>query len=131
MATIEQLKSQRKTKKNSFNSYAGRRNAIKTIVSNIDNKLDDDVTAINKKIFSCMTELTQGLKGGKNTTTICSDMESIKEKGAGSDSKISSCRGNLSKEISRCQGRINALDSEITQLENQIKAQGGTIYFWE
>lgn len=131
MATVEQLKSQRKTKKNSFNSYAGRRNAIRTIVSNIDNKLDDDVTAINKKISSCMSELTQGLKGGKNTTTICSDMESAKEKSAGSDSKISSCRGNLSSEISRCQGRINTLDSEITQLENQIKAQGGTIYFWE
>ena len=129
--TVEQLKSQRRTKKSSFNTYAKRRNAVRDIVSKIDNKLDDDVSDVNGQITKCISELKQGLKGTAKVYQIASDMEASKEKYVGSDSKISSCRGNLSCEVSRCQGRINTLDSEITQLENQIRAQGGTIYFWE
>lgn len=129
--TVDQLKAQRKKKKSSFNTYAKRRNSIRDIVNKIDNKFDDDIRDINKQISNCISELQHGLKGTNRVTQICSDMESAKEKGTGSDSKISSCRSNLSSEISRCQGKINTLDSEIRSLESQIKAQGGTIYFWE
>lgn len=129
--TVDQLKAQRRSKKSSFNAYAKRRNAVRDIVSKIDNKLDDDIRDVNSQITKCISELQQGLKGTTKVSQICSDMESSKEKGVGSDTKLSSCRGNLSSEVSRCQGRINTLDYEITQLENQIRAQGGTIYFWE
>lgn len=129
--TVDQLKAQRKTKKNSFNTYAKRRNAINDIIKKIDNKLDDDISDVNKQISKCISELQQGLKGTSKVSTICSSMDGIKEKGTGSDSKISSCRSNLSSEVNRCQRRINALDSEIKSLEDQIRAQGGTIYFWE
>lgn len=129
--TVEQLKAQRRTKKNSFNTYAKRRNAIRDIIKKIDDKLDDDIRDVNKQISNCISELQQGLKGTSKVTTICSDMEAIKEKGTGSESKIASCRSNLSSEVSRCQSKINTLDSEIKSLENQIRAQGGTIYFWE
>lgn len=129
--TVDQLKAQRRTKKSSFNTYAKRRNAVRDIVSKIDNKLDDDIRDVNNQITKCISELQQGLKGTTKVSQISSDMESSKEKGVGSDTKLSSCRGNLSSEVSRCQGRINTLDYEITQLENQIRAQGGTIYFWE
>ena len=128
--TVDQLKSQRKTKKNSFNTYVKRRDAVKGIIKNIDNKLDDDVRDVNKQISNCISELQQGLKGVSKVTTICDNMEDSKEGGT-SSGKISSCRSNLSSEANRCQGRINTLDSEIKSLENQIKAQGGTIYFWE
>lgn len=127
--TVDQLKAQRKTKKNSFNTYAKRRNAIRDIIKNIDDKLDDDIRDINKQISNCISELQQGLKG-TSKVTICNAMEDAKEGGAGSG-KIASCRSNLSSEVSRCQGKINTLDSEIKSLENQIRAQGGTIYFWE
>lgn len=128
--TLDQLKAQRKTKKNSFNTYAKRRNAIRDIIKKIDDKLDDDIRDVNKQISNCISELQQGLKGSSKVTTICDAMEDCKEGGTGSG-KIASCRSNLSSEVSRCQGRINTLDSEIKSLENQIRAQGGTIYFWE
>ena len=129
--TVEQLKAQRKTKKSSFNLYAKRRNSIRDIISNIDGKMNDDISDINRQISNCILEFQQGLKGSKRVAQICSDMESAKEKWADSDSKITSCRSNLSSEVSRCQSKINTLDYEIKQLEGQIKAQGGTIYFWE
>ena len=122
--TVDQLKAQRKAKKNSFNTYAKRRNAIRDIIKKID------IRDVNKQISNCISELQQGLKGTSKVTTICDAMEGSKEGGTGSG-KIASCRSNLSSEVSRCQGRINTLDSEIKSLENQIRAQGGTIYFWE
>lgn len=128
--TVDQLKAQRRTKKSSFNTYAKRRNDIRDIIKNIDNKLDDDVRDVNKQISNCISELQNGLKGTSKVGTICDEMEKSKEGGTGSGN-IASCRSNLSREVSRCQGRINALDTEIKTLENQIRAQGGTIYFWE
>ncbi|MBQ2943223.1 MAG: hypothetical protein IJD93_00790 [Ruminococcus sp.] len=129
--TVAQLKSQRKTKKSSFNTYVKRRDAIKTIIDRIDSKLDDDVNDVNDQINKCIAELQDGLKGSSKVSKICSDMYAAKENKVGSDSTISSCRGYLSSEKTRCQGRINTLDSEIRYLESRIKAQGGTIYFWE
>lgn len=129
--TVDQLKAQRKSKKSSFNSYANRRNAVKTIISNIDNKLGDDIGDVNGQISSCISELRQGLKGSSKLETVCSAMEAVKEGSSWNDSKISSCRSNLSNEVNRCQRNINSLDAEIKNIENQIKAQGGTVYFWE
>lgn len=86
---------------------------------------------INNRIASCISELQQGLKGSTKLSTVCSAMEATKEKSTGSDSKMSSCRSYVKSEQTRCQGRINTLDAEIKELERQIKAQGGTIYFWE
>ena len=125
--TIDQLKARRKSKKNSFNSFVKRRDAINKIISNIDNKLDDDVRDINNNISSCASKLGQGLKAA----TVSGALEATKEGNAGSDGKISSVRSNLVSEKARCQRNINSLDTEIKQLEYQIKAQGGTIYFWE
>lgn len=129
--TVAELKEKRKSKKKSFNTYANRRNGVRTIVSNIDDKFDDDIRDINNKISACISELQQGLKGSTKLSTVCSAMEGTKEKSTGSDSKMSSCRSYVKSEQTRCQGRINTLDAEIKELERQIKAQGGTIYFWE
>ena len=131
--TIDQLKARRKSKKNSFNTFVKRRDAINKIISNIDNKLDDDVRDINSNISNCVSKLGQGLKvsNSRKVSTVSSSLDSVRENYAGSDGKISSVRSYLMSEKNRCQNNINSLDYEIKQLENQIKAQGGTIYFWE
>lgn len=129
--TVGELKAERRQKKGQFNSYVKRRNSIRTIISNIDSRFDDDVRDINRQISNCISELAAGLKGCDATKTICTNMEDCKEKYSGSDSKISSARGYLSSEVSRCQERINSLDYEIRSLEWQIENEGGTIYFWE
>lgn len=129
--TVEQLKAQRKQKKIQFNRYAERRNALKTILSRIDDRLDDDISDVNKQITKCSEELEKGIKGHSKVATLRNSILGAKEKYASSDSKISSCRDYIDTERSRCQGRINSLDGEIRDLETRIKEQGGTIYFWE
>lgn len=129
--TVEQLKAQRKQKKTRFNRYAERRDALKTILSRIDDRLDDDIGDVNKQITKCSEELEKGIKGHPRVATIRNSILGAKEKSVSSDSKISSCRDYIDTERSRCQGRINSLDWEIRDLETKIKEQGGTIYFWE
>ncbi len=129
--TVGQLKAQRREKKKQLNSYVKRRNSIKSIISNINCRFDDDVRDINQQISNCISDLTAGLRGCGVTSTISTNMEDCKQKYSESDSKISSARSNLSSEVSRCQEKINSLHWEISNLENQINSEGGTIYFWE
>ncbi len=68
--TVAQLKSQRKTKKSSFNTYVKRRNGTRDIVSKIDSNLDDDIRDVNTQISNCMSKLTEGLKGTTKVSQI-------------------------------------------------------------
>ena len=131
--TVDQLKAKRKTKKIQFDTYVKRRDGVKSIISSIDNKLDDDISDINNRISSCASSLSDGLKiaSSSKVSSVISILHSAKESYTGSDSTISSCRSNMESERSRCQRNINSLDYEIRQIENEIRAQGGTIYFWE
>ena len=128
---VEQLKEQRKSKKNTFNKYAKRRDAIRKIVNGIDSKLDDEVSSINKQIDKCIDEFENSIKGSKRINSVYTNIRSSKESFSDKDLKLSSCRKVLSDEITRCQKKINDLDAEIRKTETQIKEQGGTIYFWE
>lgn len=129
--TVDQLKAKRKQKKSERSTLVSRRDSVKNIISGIDNKLDDDVRDANNKITSCINALSTGLRGSSRVSTICSSLETAKEKNSGYDSSVSSSRSNLSSESARCQSRINTLDYEIRSLEQQVRDQGGTIYFWE
>lgn len=129
--TVDQLKAKRKQKKSERSTLVSRRDSVKNIISGIDNKLDDDVRDANNKITSCINALSAGLRGSSRISTICSSLETAKEKNSGYDSSVSSSRSNLSSESARCQSRINTLDYEIRSLEQQVRDQGGTIYFWE
>lgn len=129
--SVEQLKAQRREKRRQLNSYIKRRNSINLIISNIDIKFDDDVTDINKQVSNCINEVTSGIRGCGITETISTNMEGCKQRYSPSDSKISSARSNFSSEVRRCQEEINSLHWEISNLEDRINSQGGTIHFWE
>lgn len=129
--SVDSLKSQRKEKKNEFNTYAKRRDKIEKIISSIYNDLDNDVDDVNREIDKCINELNAGIEGVKVTTSVGSALSAEKENMPGSDNKLSSCVSALTNEKSRCQRRINELDREIKSLEQQIRDEGGTIYFWE
>ena len=128
---VERLKALRRTKKKSFNDYAKRRDAIKKVISNIDNSLDNEKNAVNKRINLCESELQEGLKKVSGVSLICSEMEFTKMTDPSQDPFLSTCRSKLDLERQRCQRRINELDAEIKSLESQIRSLGGTIYFWE
>lgn len=129
--SVNQLKSQRKSIKSSINTFNNRKQAVQRIINNIDNGLDDNVSGVNSEIGKCLTELVQGVKGTSRVTTVCNNLSSLTERYVGSDGCMSSCRGNLISEVSRCQGQASSLSSQVTSLESQIRSQGGKIYFWE
>lgn len=127
--TVDQMKSQRKQKKGQFNAFVNRRNALNTIIGNIDSKLGDDISDVNSKINKCANELSSAVKGSGRPSSLANQMAAQKE--SNPDGKISDCRSYLVSERSRCQNQINTLSCEITRLEQQIKEAGGTLYPWE
>lgn len=129
--SVESLKAQRSACKKSFNSYAKRRDAVRKIINSIDGKFDDDVRDVNNEVLQCKNELLAGLRGIQRINDVGEAIEDTKESNVEDDARLKDCRNNLSLEATRCQQQINAMDRQIRQYEMQIKAEGGTIYFWE
>ncbi len=129
--SVESLKAKRRTKKKQFNEYVKRRDAINRIINNMSSKTGDDVSDVNNKIYATSNFLRSGLSGVSKISSVATEIYSEKESYVGGDDALSSCSEYLTKEKNRCQSKINSLDREIDDLEKQIKAEGGTIYFWE
>ena len=128
---VDKLKTQRRTKKNSFNNYVKRRDAIRKIIKSLENNLNDNVNSICTQVDSCANEFSSGIKGNLKIANVYLGIDESKEKNVSYDSKMSGCEEKLRCELNRCQKKINDLDYEIKQLEIKIKEQGGTIYSWE
>lgn len=129
-AEIAKLKSQRKAKKRELKTFQSRRDEVLKIISNIDNKLSDDISDINSRLSESISSLKTGLQSGDGVTKgVCDSLNNSKE--SANDSNLFQCRDYLNAEKSRCQTKINTLNSEIRSLERQITNLGGTIYFWE
>lgn len=128
--SIQTLKSRRRNKKNQYETYKRRYNALSSIISKSEN-LDDNIQRINGNISSCCYDLTTGIKGNGKIQCAYSQFEEKKESNIYGDSTLSNCRTNIINEKSRCLRKMNELECEIRQLEIQIRSQGGTINYWE
>lgn len=129
--SVSQLKAARRSKKDLRSAYVSRKNAVARIVNKIDSQDDFVTRTINESIGSCHSIFSMALKGAGKESKIPSAMADELESPFSVDSKISSCRDNLHREVVRCENAIDSLDGEIGSLEYQIYAQGGTIHFWE
>lgn len=127
---IQTLKAQRRNKKNQYTSYKRRYNALVSIISNLDSRLDDNTRRINDNIIASENGIKSGMKG--NRLYLCmNEMENKKESPTYIDSSLYNCRLNIENERNRCLRKMNDLEWEIKQLEIKIRSQGGTIYSWE
>lgn len=129
--SVEQLKSDRKIKKNQIDELKDRRDSIKRIISNIYNELDDDIRVVNTQIAECARYFSSGMKGISRLANIDDNMDSCKEKWVANNTTISSIRDYLELEVARCDREIDNISMEVEQLEKDIKSQGGTVHFWE
>jgi DNA repair exonuclease SbcCD ATPase subunit len=129
--SVDSLKAQRRSAKSEKSTLTKRHDKLRKIVASIDEKMDDDVRDINKQLEKCTSNLRDGIRGYSRNQTVANSIDDIKEKNVAYETKMSSCRNNLTSEMQRCQTRIDELSRQISTLEYQIKEQGGTIYFWE
>jgi len=121
MATLQQLKSSQKTAKNSRTTLNKRLDKLYTIRNKLENDFSNNISTIGTRCDNINGCLTNGLKGaGNNISALKQDVTGLKEKDVFRDEYMSSARGSITNEISRCQNEISSLNSEINNLGNQI-----------
>lgn len=107
-----------RTENRFISTYDDRVIELEKIVSALDDKLDDEVRAINNRIERCANTLERGLKGEDKVNSLYNEIEAAKE--SQFDNRLSSCRSSLMSEISRCRLEISNAENRITAIENEI-----------
>ena len=122
MASSGALKAQKQQKIKERDLLVTRKKGVDKIISNIDSCFGDPIAGINSRISACSVSIENGVKGNPKVNRIIWDLSEEEEKSTSVDRNMSSGRANLSYESSRCQQRIDVLNTEINSLDGQIKA---------
>lgn len=121
MASSSYLRAQKRQKEQEKRQLTDRLQGVERIIYKIDSQLDSYVSAVNSMISSCIFNIGMGIRGKARAASIIAEMREEGEKSPSSDNKISGSRGYLRSEQFRCQSRIQALESEISGLNVQIR----------
>ena len=122
MASSGALKAQKQQKIKERDLLVTRKKGVDKIISNIDSCFGDPIAGIISRISACSVSIENGVKGNPKVNRIIWDLSEEEEKSTSVDRNMSSGRANLSYESSRCQQRIDVLNTEINSLDGQIKA---------
>lgn len=118
MASLSDLKQDKKDAEKELKKYQTRLKEVKAIRTNLDNACDDYVSDINGKVQSALGEFGRGINaGGAGVANVVSP---LMQQGVYEDANLSSCRSDLSREISRIENKIEELKREIRSLESSI-----------
>ena len=119
MASLSDLKQDRKDAEKKLRQYEKRLKEIKSIRGNLDKTCEDHVSDINGKIRSALSDFNNGLN--KGTTNVENAVSPILQFGVYEDSDLTSCRSDLGREITRIEGKIEELKREIRRLKSDIE----------
>ncbi len=118
MASLSSLKQDKRDAEKKLRQYEKRLKEVKAIRGDLDRSSDDYVSDINKKIQGALREFSAGLNTGVSNMDAL--LSPILQSGVYDDSSLSSCRGELGREITRIEGKIEELKREIRLLKNSI-----------
>ena len=118
MASLSDLKQDKKDAEKELKKYEKRLKEVKAIRTDLDNACDDYVTDINNKVRSALSEFGRGVNaGGVGVDGVVSP---LLQQGVYEDSNLSSCRSDLGREITRIENKIETLRREIRSLDASI-----------
>lgn len=118
MASLSDLKQDKKDAEKELKKYEKRLKEVKAIRTDLDNACDDYVTDINNKVRSALSEFGRGVNaGGAGVDGVVSP---LLQQGVYEDSNLSSCRSDLGREITRIENKIETLRREIRSLDASI-----------
>lgn len=118
MASLSDLKQDKKDAEKELKKYEKRLKEVKAIRTDLDNACDDYVSDINNKVRSALSEFGRGVNaGGVGVDGVVSP---LLQQGVYEDSNLSSCRSDLGREITRIENKIETLRREIRSLDASI-----------
>lgn len=119
MASLSDLKQDKKDAEKKLRQYEKRLKEIKAIRGDLDKACQDFVSDINTKIRNALSDFNSGLSTG--SANVDNAISPILQSGVYDDSNLSSCRSDLGLEISRIEGKIEELKREIRILKSDIE----------
>lgn len=102
-------------------TYEWRRDQIIAARDKISDASDNPVNGINSKIDECTEDLATGIKGIGCLDALALSMHEKKEVSGTSDVRLNAYYLKLCSEIGDCNCKIDALESEISKLEQQYQ----------
>lgn len=104
-------------------TISSRKEAVNTIINNVDGKLDDEIKAVNGRVAKCSAALASSVSNVSRVRDVADSIDNAKERYPSGDTKISGCREALVNERSRCERKISQLDAEIASLKEAIRIE--------
>ena len=118
MASLSDLKQDKKDTEKELKKYEKRLKEVKAIRKDLDDACDDYVSDINGKVRSAVNQFGGGVNSG--SAGVDGVLSPLLQKGVYEDADLSSCRSDLSREISRIEDKIGELKREIRTLDSSI-----------
>ena len=119
MASLSDLKQDKKDAEKKLRQYEKRLKEVKSIRGDLDKACQDYVSDINTKIRNALSDFNSGLSTG--SANVENAITPILQCGVYDDSNLSSCRADLGSEITRIEGKIEELKKEIRRLNSDIE----------
>lgn len=119
MASLSDLKQDKKDAEKKLRQYEKRLKEVKSIRGDLDKACQDYVSDINTKIRNALSDFNSGLSTG--SANVENAITPILQSGVYDDSNLSSCRADLGSEITRIEGKIEELKKEIRRLKSDIE----------
>ena len=121
MALSDVLKSQKRALETERDTLNKRVRELKSIRTSILSCCDGEITGINGTVDAAASDIGDGLTGISSAGGITSALQGMKQKGSGSDTRMSGTKGSIDSEITRCENEISSLNTEISQKSSSIR----------
>lgn len=120
VASIKSRINQLEKKKKQFQK---RKKSLESVKSSAPKKMSKAADAVNEKISDCAKLAAGAFSGVTSEDGLILSVKSYKQSESGSDEVLGEAIESVRKEISRCEKRIQELDSEISKCEAELKRE--------
>ena len=120
LSLLSKLRSYKSTATASRKKYKSRRSAVNSILKDLQNDFDNNVTAVNKKKTTLQEESASGFYNLSNIVSQNSEIGTIVELDPDVDKNLAGAMESLNSEIAMLDAKIENLDGIITDLNKCI-----------
>lgn len=116
------LANRRRDLKVKLQKYEKRRRQVQSILDNVANDFDDNISSIRERNRRLRDRSESGFNSFINILNQNSAVDAINERDTYSDGSMSEIIINLKQELVRIDGEISGLRNQISRLDRQINA---------
>lgn len=111
--------------------YNKRKIDVENLIRNLTNVGDNNYSILNKYADNIINFFPSSLQGISSVSKIISNIAEKKEMSSSYDGKVASALGDLRRELSVVNSKINSLNSELISVRDRISSTKYSIWYEE